>query len=131
MIRGFQKVYKEEGAAGFIQGWVPTFAGFFVWGGVSYALTEYIRRTLCDGLRADELSSLEVPIILLSAAIGAFVGSFIICPFESVRIRSVSQKAFAPNILAVAGRMINEEGVLSLFAAVPLFLFKEVPFASR
>jgi len=39
MIKTFQKVYKDDGASGFIQGWVPTFLGFFFWGGVSYALT--------------------------------------------------------------------------------------------
>jgi hypothetical protein len=67
-----------------------TFVGFFVWGGVSYALTEYIRRTLAGGLGADA-GGFDVQIILYAAAVGAFFGSFIICPFESVRIRSVSQ----------------------------------------
>jgi solute carrier family 25 (mitochondrial phosphate transporter), member 3 len=73
--------------------------------------------------------SYEVPIILFASAFGAFVGSFILCPFESVRIRSVSQKDYAPDILQVVTRMIRDEGVFSLFAAVPGFLAKEIPFA--
>jgi len=77
-----------------------------------------------------DAANFEVPIILVASATGAFVGSFIICPFESVRIRDVSQKGYAKNILQVALRMIQEEGIPSLFAAVPLFLLKEVPFAS-
>jgi len=130
MIRAFKKVYRDDGAAGFIQGWIPTFVGFFVWGGLSYALTEFMRRTVTGTLSATDAANLEVPIILFAAAVGAFAGSFILCPFESVRIRSVSQKDYAPTIFQVAARMANEEGVPSLFAAVPLFLFKEVPFAS-
>lgn len=130
MIRAFKKVYRDDGAAGFIQGWLPTFFGFFFWGGTSYALTEFMRRTITGTLSATDAANLEVPIILVAAATGAFIGSFIICPFESIRIRSVSQKDYAPNIFQVAARMVKEEGIPSLFAAVPLFLFKEVPFAS-
>lgn len=129
MIKTFKKVYRDGGAAAFIQGWQPTFLGWFSWGGVSYALTEFIRRSLTEIVGPTEAASLEVPIILFAAATGAVVGSFIICPFESVRIRSVSQKDYAPTIVQVAARMIKDEGIPSLFAAVPLFLFKEVPFA--
>jgi solute carrier family 25 (mitochondrial phosphate transporter), member 3 len=128
IIRSFKKVLKEEGAAGFLQGWAPTFLGFFIWGGISYALTEFIRRSLTEGL-GPNASGLEVPIILGASAVGAFVGSFVLCPFESVRIRSVSQKNYAPDIAQVFLRMTREEGIPSLFAAVPVFLAKEIPFA--
>jgi solute carrier family 25 (mitochondrial phosphate transporter), member 3 len=128
VIRSFSTVWKEEGAKGFLQGWAPTFVGFFVWGGVSYALTEFIRRTLTESLGPAE-GGYEVPIILAAAAVGAFTGSFILCPFESVRIRSVSQPDYAPDIVQVLLRMSSEEGIPSLFAAVPVFLAKEIPFA--
>jgi solute carrier family 25 (mitochondrial phosphate transporter), member 3 len=128
IVRAFTMILKEDGVEGFVQGWAPTFVGFFVWGGVSYALTEFIRRSLTEalGVNAD---SYEVPIILGASAFGAFVGSFILCPFESVRIRSVSQKDYASDILKVVQRMVRDEGVISLFAAVPGFLAKEIPFA--
>ena len=115
---------------GFTRGWLPTFLGFFFWGGVSYALTEFLRRSMTEAVSVTDVANLEVPIILLASACGAVVGSFIICPFESVRIRSVSQKDYAPTIIQVAVRMATEEGIPSLFAAIPLFLLKEVPFAS-
>lgn len=127
-LLAFRQVYDEEGLDGFFQGWQPTFVGFFFWGGVSYALTELVRRLLTAEAGA-QAAQFEVPIILFAASMGAFLGSFIICPFESVRIRSVSQKDYAPTILGVLNRMVNEEGVKSLFAAVPLVLAKELPFA--
>jgi solute carrier family 25 phosphate transporter 3 len=78
------------------------------------------------GLQA---SSLEVPIILVSSAVSATVGTFILVPFESVRIRSVAQPGYGKNIVDITRRIVEEEGVSSLFSAVPPFLLKEIPFS--
>jgi len=128
VVPSFRRVWKEQGLEGFFKGWVPTFVGFFFWGGVSYALTEFLRREITDLAGADA-GRLEVPIILSAAGLAAFFGSFILCPFEAVRIRSVAQPNYAPNIVRVCTRMIDEEGFPSLFSAVPAFLLKEIPFA--
>jgi solute carrier family 25 (mitochondrial phosphate transporter), member 3 len=128
VISTFRKLVDEEGLGVFFTGWAPTFLGFFVWGGISYTLTEFLRRNLAELAGADA-GSLEVPIILLSSAIAAFFGSFTISPFEAVRIRSVAQPDYAKDIVAVFNRMVKEEGFPSLFSAVPAFLGKEIPFA--
>ena len=128
MVKSFKLVYQEDGVAGFIRGWAPTFLGFFVWGGTSYASTEFVRQTITEYIGTAAIG-LEVPLVLFASALGAFAGSFTICPFESVRIQTLSQPNYAPNILGVLNRMVDEEGVMSLFQAVPVFLAKEVPFA--
>jgi solute carrier family 25 (mitochondrial phosphate transporter), member 3 len=128
IISSFQKVLKEEGAGTFFTGWAPTFTGFFIWGGLSYTLTELVRRYLSEKAGSDAMAY-EVPIILAASAVGAFFGSFFISPFETVRIRTVSQPDFAPNFVGVFLRIVQEEGVGSLFSAVPVFLLKEIPFA--
>jgi solute carrier family 25 phosphate transporter 3 len=126
--RTFQKVLEEGGSGAFFTGWAPTFLGFFVWGGLSYALTEFLRRSFQE-LAGLDAASLEVPIILAASGIASFFGSFIICPFEAIRIRSVAQPDFGKNIVQVFNRIVKEEGLFSLFSAVPVFLTKEVPFA--
>lgn len=128
VIRSFRKVIDEEGFNAFFTGWQPTFVGFFFWGGFSYMLTEFMRRYLTE-LSGDAAASYEIPIILASAGIAAFAGSFVLSPFESVRIRSVAQPNFASSPIGVVERMINDEGLGSLFSAVPAFWLKEVPFA--
>jgi len=102
-----------------------------VWGGFSYALTEFMRRFLTESAEMMGLSSssFEVAIILAAAGIAALAGAFPISPFEAVRIRSVAQPDYAENALAVSQRMVKEEGIGSLFSAVPVFWVKEVPFA--
>eukprot|EP00980_Cylindrotheca_fusiformis_P017263 scaffold5342_cov104-Cylindrotheca_fusiformis.AAC.5 len=123
----FKKVVADRGIGGFFDGWAPTFAGFFFWGGATYSTTELLRRYFTDSLGSSAIG-LEAPIILAASAIGAALGTVIICPFESIRIRSVSQPGFGSNLVDVTTRMVKEEGVSSLFSAVPPMLFKEVPF---
>lgn len=76
-----------------------------------------------------QAQSLEIQIILVSSAVAAFFGSFVLIPFESVRIRSVAQPDYGKNFFDVTSRIVSEEGVGSLLSAVPPFLLKEVPFA--
>lgn len=127
ILSTFQMIVKEEGPGTFFTGWAPTFLGFFIWGAVSYSSAELLRRIFID-YAGDLASTLEVPIILASASVAATLGSFILCPFEAVRIRSVAQPDYAPNIVGVFNRMVAEEGLSSLFSAVPVFLAKEIPF---
>lgn len=124
----FSTIYKEEGLSTFFTGWVPTLAGNFLSGAVLYALTEAIRRSLSEAAGMDAMR-LEVPIILIAAGTAATVGSFLSCPFEAVRIRSVAQPDYAPNTFGVVDRMVKEEGAISLINAVPVFLAKNVPYA--
>jgi len=129
VIQSFNTVIKDEGGISTLfTGWVPTFLGWFVWGGISYSCTEAFRRYFTESVSAADAITLEVPIVILSAALAAFLGSFFITPFEAVRIRSVAQPDYADNILGVLNRMVEEEGPWSLFAAVGAVLLKEIPF---
>lgn len=127
-IRAFKKVLADGGPSSFFTGAGSTFVGWFCWGGISYALTEYVRRTL-TATAGLEAANYEVPIILFAAAVGAFVGCFVISPFEAARIRSVAQPGYGKNMFDVFDRLIREEGTFSLFKAVPVFWAKEIPFA--
>lgn len=41
--QAFAEILDKEGWPGFFTGWDTTFIGFFVWGGIGYTLTEYVR----------------------------------------------------------------------------------------
>lgn len=106
VVSSFKTILDEEGAGSFLNGWAPTFLGYFVWGGVAYTLTELTRRSLQD-LAGSNAPGLEVPIILAASATAAVVGSVAIAPFEAVRIRAVAQPGYAPNIADVYNRMVK------------------------
>jgi len=121
----FATIYKEEGLPTFFTGWLPTFLSNFAGGGVLYALVEYLRRGLSEAAGVDAVR-LEVPIILCSAAVAAAVAAVLNCPFEAIRIRTVAQPDYAPNSVEVFKKIVTEEGVGSLFDAVPPFLIRYV-----
>lgn len=62
----FRIVLEEEGATGFFAGWIPTFIGFFIQGGVSYTAIEFFRRYYSD-LIGDIAVNYELPIILAAS----------------------------------------------------------------
>jgi len=138
MITTFKKVADEEGLGTFFDGWEPTFVGFFFSGAFGFFLSEFFRRyyssLVVSVLKVSEInapnviSSLEIPLIVAGAATAAFFCCFLLAPFDAVRIRTVSQPDYAPNIFGVVSRMVEEEGVLSLFSAVPVWWAKEIPF---
>lgn len=128
LLSALNTVSAEEGLQSFFTGWAPTFLGFFVNGATAYSATEFFRRYFIERAGPDA-NILEVPIILAAASISASFGSFTLAPFEAVRVRSIAQPDFADNILGVFNRIVDEEGVLSLFSAVPAFLPKEILFA--
>mmetsp|Transcript_32251 Transcript_32251/g.96709 ORF Transcript_32251/g.96709 Transcript_32251/m.96709 type:complete len:641 (-) Transcript_32251:26-1948(-) len=130
-------VWNEEGPETLFSGWLPTYCGHFVAGGTLYAATEFVRRTLTEMATSSSAavvdpSSLEVPIILIAAAIASSLNAVLICPFDAVRIRTVAQPDYAPDgtgSVGVLKRIVDEEGVRSLFDAVPVFLARNIPYA--
>jgi Mitochondrial carrier protein len=124
----FRTVYSEEGIRTFFTGWLPTVLGNLATGGVLYACTEYIRRTLSEAAGVDAVA-LEAPIILVAAGIASAFGAVLVSPFEAVRIRTVAQPDFAENAGAALSKMVKEEGVGSLVNAIPIFLIRNVPYA--
>ena len=112
IIGTFKKVLDEEGAATFLDGWEPTFVGYFLAGAVAFFLTEYFRRyysslittvmmaqsSVAEVSIPTTISSLEIPLIVASAATSAFFCCFLLAPFDAVRIRTVSQPDYADNI---------------------------------
>jgi solute carrier family 25 phosphate transporter 3 len=129
ILPAFQSVWKEEGPSTFFTGWLPTVCGHFFAGGVLFATTEVIRRSLTDAAGANAMS-LEVPIILAAATIASGTAAVLYCPFDAVRIRSVSQPSYGANAIEIASRMVKEEGIEVLTDAIPVFVAKQVPYAA-
>lgn len=65
-LKAFNVVLEEEGASGFFAGWIPTFIGFFIQGGVSFTAIEFFRRYYTE-LIGDIAVNYELPIILAAS----------------------------------------------------------------
>ncbi len=65
-VSTFKLLLEENGIPGLFAGWVPTLIGFFINGGVSFALTEFWRSFYFD-LAGDVAFDYEIPIIVAAA----------------------------------------------------------------
>lgn len=129
ILPSFQTVWKDEGPSAFFTGWLPTVGGHFFAGGVLYATTEAIRRSLIETAGVNAMS-LEVPIILVAASIASAAAAVLYCPFDAVRIRSVAQPGYGANAIETVSRMVKEEGIEVLTDAIPVFVARQVPYAA-
>jgi len=78
VIKSFNTVIEDEGGMSTLfMGWVPTFLGWFAWGGICFSCTEAFKRYFTESVSAADAITLEVPIVILSAALAAFLGSFL------------------------------------------------------
>jgi len=129
VLPSFQAVWNDEGPTTFFTGWLPTLSGHFFAGGVLYATTELIRRSLIEAAGTSAIS-LEVPIILVAAGFSSAIAAILYCPFDAVRIRLVAQPNYATNAIEAVTRMVKEEGFEALTNAIPVFVAKQVPYAA-
>jgi hypothetical protein len=65
-LQALQIISQENGLTGFFAGWVPTFVGFFITGGISYTAIEFFRRYYTE-LAGSMAESYEIPIILAAS----------------------------------------------------------------
>jgi hypothetical protein len=65
-LEALRTILKENGVTGFFNGWVPTFVGFFITGGISYTAIEFFRRYYTE-LAGSMAESYEIPIILAAS----------------------------------------------------------------
>merc|ERR1719498_2308240 len=68
-------------------------------------------------------------ITLGGSAVAEFVADVFLCPYESVRIRSVSDPTYASGMAATGKKMVSEMGVVgALYSGFAPMLFKQIPY---
>ena len=125
-----QTIWRAEGPAAFLTGGVETFTGYLLAGSLSFGLTESFQRLLRGVLGAGNGLLLNTPILILSSAAAVAICTVAVCPFEAVRIRSVSASGGgAPKSAQECfDEIYAQGGAAGFFAGLGPILLKEVPF---
>merc|ERR1719281_1456809 len=130
-IGTMKEVAATEGSGALLTGIVPTFQGYFVqgffkFGGVEICKTQFAKR-LCSSEKVAYQK--RDAITLGGSAIAEFVADIFLCPYEAVRIRSVSDPTYASGMAATGKKMVSEMGVVNaLYAGFAPMLFKQIPY---
>ena len=105
-------------------------SSYLLAGSLSFGLTESFQRLLRGVLGAGNGLLLNTPILILSSAAAVAICTVAVCPFEAVRIRSVSASGGgAPKSAQECfDEIYAEGGAAGFFAGLGPILLKEAPF---
>ncbi|GAA5836604.1 hypothetical protein JCM3766R1_006967 [Sporobolomyces carnicolor] len=124
MVGTGRKIVAQEGLKGLATGFGSTAVGYFGQGGLKFALNDFFKLEFAKRAGgAEQAVEHRMAIYLGAAAVAEFFADIFLAPLEAVRIRLVSDRTYATNLMSGFKRMSLEGGVRELYAAfVPLYL---------
>ncbi|GAA5855472.1 hypothetical protein JCM8547_007846 [Rhodosporidiobolus lusitaniae] len=128
MVGTARHIAAQEGLKGFATGFGSTAVGYFFQGGAKFALYDFFKLKLAAASGENAVRN-RTAIYLGGAAIAEFFADILLTPLEAVRIRLVSDRTYASNLLTGFRRMAAEGGVKELYAGFVPILAKQIPYA--
>ena len=125
IFRGLKQVVANEGAGALATGLGPTVAGYFLQGAFKFGGYEFLKTRAIDALGYETASKNRYAIYLGSSALAEIVGDLVLCPFEAVRIRLVSQSGFGRGLWDGFARIVREEKIRGLYSGLGPILLKQ------
>jgi len=124
----FKHIYAQQGVKGLTVGWGPTLSGYMIQGACKFGFYEYFKCKAVDLLGLETVKNRTLPVYLVAGALAESIASFMLCPWEAVRIRMVSKPDFAPNMVSAIRKMLAAEGLIGIYRGLPPIMFKQVPY---
>jgi len=122
------RVIKEaQGWKGLRRGWGPTAVGYALQGACKFGFYELFKAKSVEKL-GDYAIRNKLLVYAASGALAECIASFMLCPWEAVRIRMVSSDAFANNMLTGMSKVLKTEGLMGLYKGFPPIVAKQVPY---
>ncbi|KAH8662788.1 mitochondrial phosphate carrier protein [Ilyonectria robusta] len=123
-----RQIASLEGPGAFLTGLGPTVAGYCLQGAFKFGGYEFFKAHVVDYLGYSTAVNNRNAVYLTSAAAAEFFGDIALCPFESVRIRLVSQPTYANDFVSALAKMAREEGLSGLYSGLSPVLLKQIPY---
>ncbi|KAI0490466.1 mitochondrial phosphate carrier protein [Xylaria cf. heliscus] len=125
---GLRQVVAGEGAGALATGLGPTVAGYFLQGAFKFGGYELLKTRAIDTLGYETASKNRYAIYLGSSALAEIAGDIVLCPFEAVRIRLVSQPGFGRGLMDGFAGIVRQEGIRGLYSGLGPIMLKQVPY---
>jgi solute carrier family 25 phosphate transporter 3 len=115
----------SDGAGALATGLGPTAAGYFLQGAFKFGGYEFLKARAIDAVGYETASKNRYAIYLGSSALAEVAGDIILCPFEAVRIRLVSQPGFGRGLWDGFASIVRNEGIRGLYSGLGPILLKQ------
>ncbi|KAF5537670.1 phosphate transport MIR1, partial [Fusarium phyllophilum] len=128
LSKSARHIISAEGPGALLTGLGPTIAGYCLQGAFKFGGYEYFKARAVDYLGQSTAANNRNAVYLGSAAAAEFLGDIALCPFESVRIRLVSQPSYATGCVSGLAKLAREEGIGGLYSGLGPILLKQIPY---
>ncbi|KAF5555699.1 phosphate transport MIR1 [Fusarium mexicanum] len=128
LSKSARHIVSAEGPGALLTGLGPTIAGYCLQGAFKFGGYEYFKARAVDYLGQPTAANNRNAVYLGSAAAAEFLGDIALCPFESVRIRLVSQPSYATGCVSGLAKLAREEGISGLYSGLGPILLKQIPY---
>ncbi|KAF5633158.1 phosphate transport MIR1 [Fusarium tjaetaba] len=128
LSKSARHIVSAEGPGALLTGLGPTIAGYCLQGAFKFGGYEYFKARAVDYLGQSTAADNRNAVYLGSAAAAEFLGDIALCPFESVRIRLVSQPGYATGCVSGLAKLAREEGIGGLYSGLSPILLKQIPY---
>lgn len=125
MIGGFRQVIQNEGAAVLLTGAGPTFAGYFLQGGLKFGGYEFFKQQSVNVVGYENAQNNRIAVYSISSAFAEFFADIALCPLEATRIRMVSEPGFANGLVSGFTKIASQEGIGAFYSGFGPILFKQ------
>ncbi|GAP91554.1 putative phosphate transport protein MIR1 [Rosellinia necatrix] len=125
---GLRQVVAREGAGALTTGLGPTVAGYFLQGAFKFGGYEFFKARAIDAFGYDTARDNRYAIYLGASALAEMAGDVVLCPFEAVRIRLVSQPGFGRGLADGFAKIVRQEGIRGLYCGLGPIMLKQVPY---
>lgn len=120
--KGFQYTLQEQGFAGLVRGWLPTFLGYSIQGAGKFGLYEVFKKKYSDAAGGGTLT------YLAASATAEFFADIGLCPLEAVKVRVQTVPGFARGLSDGLPKIVRQEGVRGLYKGLPALWGRQIPY---
>jgi len=119
---------KEQGAAGFFRGWVPTLLGYSAQGACKFGFYEYFKKLYADMAGPEAAAKYQTFIFLAGSASAEVIADVALCPFEAVKVKVQTVPGYAKGLGDGMPRFVAENGVGGLFKGLTSLWGRQIPY---
>lgn len=129
LVKSGSQIASSEGAGALLTGLGPTVTGYCLQGAFKFGGYEFFKARFVNALGRETATEHRNAVYLASSAAAEFLGDLALCPFESVRIRLVSQPGYAAGFGSAMARIYREEGLATgFYSGLGPILLKQIPY---
>lgn len=125
---GFSQIYKQEGAAGLVRGWAPTWVGYSFQGLCKFGFYEYFKKKFSDAVGEENAYKYRTYLYIAASASAEVIADAALCPWEAVKVRVQTSPEFGRGLSDGLPRIIREEGFGGLYKGITPLWLRQVPY---